>query len=153
MWMPIFEASLILTREPAVVFAWFIQPALVLGATPPELSLRLEEAPGILFPGARTVIVGRRWGLSHRSVLEVTAFEPDRLLVEEQREGPFRRWRVSHTFEPVDGDTRLTGLVEFQPPGGILGLKVTEAFVRRELESLFAYRAARLRELFGAPSG
>jgi ligand-binding SRPBCC domain-containing protein len=147
--MPVFEASVNLTREPADVFAWFIQPALLIGMTPPELSLRLEEAPEKLYLGARTVIVGRRWGLSHRSVLEVTAFEPERLLIEEQREGPFRRWRISHTFEALDGGTRLTGRVEFEPPGGILGLKVTEAFVRRELESLFAYRAARLRELFG----
>src|SRR5258707_9409483 len=107
--MPIFEASLSLRREPAEVFAWFIQPGLVLGATPPELSLRLEEAPEKLSLGARTVIVGRRWGLSHRSVLEVTAFEPDRLLIEEQRSGPFRLWRISHSFEAVDGGTRVTG--------------------------------------------
>jgi len=86
--MPIFEATLNLMREPAEVFAWFTQPALVIRPrTPPELSLRLEETPEKLFLGARTVIVGRRWGLSHRSVLEVTAFEPDRLLIEEQRSG------------------------------------------------------------------
>jgi ligand-binding SRPBCC domain-containing protein len=148
--MPVFETSLSLTREPSEVFAWFIQPALVIAAAPPELSLRLEEAPDTLSLGARVVIVGRRWGLSHRSVLEVTAFEPDRLLIEEQRSGPFRSWRVSHLFECDKDGTRVTGRVEFEPPGGILGLKVTEAFVRRELETLFAHRAAHLREMFGA---
>ncbi len=143
--MPVFESSMTLICEPATVFAWFIQPALLIRTAPPELSLRLEEAPEKLFLGARTTIVGRRWGLSHRSILEVTAFEPDRLLVEEQRQGPFRRWCLTHTFEAIDGGTRLTGRVEFETPGGILGLTVTEAFVRRELERVFAHRAEQLR--------
>jgi ligand-binding SRPBCC domain-containing protein len=147
--MPVFETSLMLTREPAEAFAWLIQPAQMICTAPPELSLRLEEAPERLSLGARTVIVGRRWGMSHRSLLEVTAFEEGRLLVEEQRQGPFRRWVQTHGFEAVEGGTRLTIKVEFEPPGGILGLTVTEGFVRRELEWVFACRGERLRELLG----
>src|SRR2546425_1123712 len=139
--MPVFETSVMLTRPPAEVFAWFAQPAQVILTAPPELSLRLEEAPQRLSLGARTVIVGRRWGISHRSLLEVTAFEEGRLLVEEQRQGPFRRWVQTHEFEPAEGGTRLRITVTFEPPGGILGLTVTEGFVRRELEWVFAHRA------------
>ena len=136
-----------LTRPPAEVFALFAQPAALLRTAPPELSLRLEEAPERLFLGARLVIVGRRWGLSHRSVLEVTAFDEGRLLVEEQRQGPFRRWVQTHLFEAAESGTCLTARIEFDPPGGILGLTITEAFVRRDLEWVVAHRAERLREL------
>ncbi len=143
--MPFFESSITLTRELSEVFAWFLQPALLIRTTPPELSLKLEEAPERLFLGAKTIIVGRRWGLSHRSVMEVTALEPEKLLVEEQRQGPFRRWCATQTFEAIEGGTCVTTRIDFEPPGGILGLNVTEAFVRRELERVFSHRAERLR--------
>lgn len=146
--MSVFESSVLLTRDPAEVFARFIQPAWLITTAPPELSLRLIEAPETLHLGARTTIAGRRWGIPHRATLEVTTFENDHLLVEEQRDGPFKRWVVTHRFDRADGGTRLTATVEFEPPGGLLGLTVTEAFIRRELESLWVYRAAQFRTQF-----
>jgi ligand-binding SRPBCC domain-containing protein len=144
--MPLFQASLVLPREPAAVLDWFIQPAWMLRTAPPELALRLVEGPERLFLGARVVIAGRRWGVPHRATMEVTGFEPPAHLVEEQRQGSFRRLTVTHRFEPAEGGTLLTARVEFEPPGGILGLTVTEALVRRELQWVFDYRAERLRE-------
>lgn len=146
--MPIFESSLVLTRPPADVFALYTQPAWLIQAMPPELSLRLIEAPERLSLGAKVVVAGRRWGVAHKVTTEVTAFETDRLVVEEQREGPFRSWRITNRFDPHEAGTQLASRVEFEPPGGILGLIVTEGFVRSELESVFAYRAKRLREWF-----
>src|SRR5262245_5259170 len=151
--MPVFESSLELTRPPAEVFALYIQPAWLIRAMPPELSLRLVEAPEHLSLGAKVVVAGRRWGVAHRVTTEVTAFEPDRLLVEEQCAGTFRSWRMTTLFEPHQLGTRLTSRVEFEPPGGILGLIVTEGFVRSDLQRVFAYRAERLREWSERPVG
>jgi ligand-binding SRPBCC domain-containing protein len=78
--------------------------------------------------------------------MEVTGLERPCLLIEEQRQGPFRRWITTHRFEPINEGTLLSLRVEFEPPGGILGLTVTEAFIRRELEWIFQHRAERLRE-------
>src|SRR5689334_22115207 len=142
--MPLFDASVVLTREPAVVFDWFSQPALMIATAPPELALRLIQAPERLSLGARVALAGRRWGVPHPATMEVTGFEPPSLLVEEQRQGPFRRWVPTHRFEPVNEGTLLKVRVDFEPPGGILGLTVTEAYVRRELEWIFAHRAERL---------
>ena len=61
--MPVFEASVLLPREPSEVFARFIQPSWLVSTAPPELSLRLIEAPSTLHLGARTTIAGRRWGI------------------------------------------------------------------------------------------
>ena len=85
--------------RPEEVFDFFTCPAKVLAAYPPELHLRLEEAPERLFFGLRTCVRGRRWGVPHRAVNEVTAFEPGVLFVEEQCQGPFRRWIHTHRFE------------------------------------------------------
>jgi ligand-binding SRPBCC domain-containing protein len=120
----------------------------VIQAMPPELSLRLIEAPEQLFLGARVVMSGRRWGVPHRVTTEVTAFEPCQLLVEEQKQGPLRRWQMAHQFEPHESGTLLTSRVDFEPPGGILGLTVTAASVQRELEWVLEYRAELLRRTF-----
>src|SRR5262245_60493708 len=145
--MPRFDASLVLTQELAVVFDWFIQPAWMIRTAPPELSLRLIEAPERLSLGARVVVAGRRWGVPHQATMEVTAFEAPTLLVEEQRQGPFRRWVATHRFEPIKEGTLVKVQVEFEPPGGILGLTVSERFIRGELERIFAHRAEKLRAL------
>jgi ligand-binding SRPBCC domain-containing protein len=143
--MPVFETTLVLPRQPAEVFDLLIQPAWVIQAMPPELSLRLIEAPERLFLGARVVVSGRRWGVPHRVTTEVTAFEPGQLIGEEQRQGPMRRWQMTQRFEVHESGTQLTSQVVFEPPGGILGLTVTAGFVQRELEWVFAYREKQLR--------
>lgn len=48
--------------------------------------------------------------------IEVTAFEPDRLIEITTREGPVKP-RLTHRFEPVQGSTRYTRRVEIQPQG------------------------------------
>ena len=149
--MPVFETSLVLPCQTAEVFDLQIQPAWVIQAMPPELSLRLIEAPERLSLGARVVVSGRRWGVPHRATTEVTAFEPGRLIVEEQKQGPLRRWQMTQRFEVNASGMLLTSRVEFEPPGGILGLTVTTASLQRELEWVFGYRADRLRDRFDLP--
>ena len=149
--MPVFESSQTFPRPPDEVFDFFCRPADVLAASPPELHLRLDGGPERLALGARVTVRGRRWGVPHRITTEVTAFEPGVLLVEEQRQGPFRRWVHTHRFEAVACGTRVSEGVEFEPPGGLLGLTVTAASVLRDLEWAFAYRKKRLEEFLGQP--
>ena len=147
--MPLFEKSLTLPRPPEEVFDFFIQPSLMIATSPPEMSLQLAEGPERLSLGARVKVRGRRWGFAYHVMTEVTAFEPGRLLVQNQIEGTFRRWEMTQRFEAEGGGTVVRTRVEFDPPGGLLGLAVNEAAVRRELEMISAYRAERLRERFG----
>ena len=98
----------------------------------------------------RVTVQTRRWGVAIRLTTEVTALEPNRLLVEEQRQGPFRRWIVTRTLEPLGGGrTRLAEAVEFDPPGGMLGLRATAVRIEAELGELFAHRNAQLAVLLG----
>jgi len=149
--VPVFEISQTFSRGLKEVFDFFTQPARVLLASPPELHLHLEEAPACLCLGARVAVRGRRWGIPHRAVSEVTLFEPDVQFVEEQREGPFRRWVHTHRFEVVEAGVLVRDHIDFEPPGGILGMTITAARVLRDLEWVFGYRRARLEELFTAP--
>jgi ligand-binding SRPBCC domain-containing protein len=79
----------------------------------------------------------------------VTALEPGVLLTLQQRQGPFRQWIHTLRFEPTTDGSRLNEHIAFEPPGGLLGLVVTQAFIERDLEATFRYRTEKLRELLG----
>jgi ligand-binding SRPBCC domain-containing protein len=150
--MATFERTLPLALPAAEVFAFFLAPRLTVPLAPPELHLQLVEAPERLQLGSRVVRTGRRWGLPQRVVSEVIALEPDALLVESQLQGPFRRWVHGLHFTATDTGCVLRERVDFEPPGGMLGLLVTEAFLRKDLEWLFDYRHQKVLELLGQPS-
>jgi ligand-binding SRPBCC domain-containing protein len=148
--MPRFVATVDLSAPVAQVFAFLCKPANLLRVSPPGLQLQLEAAPETLHLGARLTLVSRRWGLRYRSVTEVIAFTPDSSYVEEQKEGAFRQWRHTHDFQATpDSGTRVTDTIEYEPPGGMLGLLMTAAAVERELKEFFRYRNERLAETVG----
>jgi ligand-binding SRPBCC domain-containing protein len=134
--MPIFESVVSFAAPPATVFALLRRPSVLVQLAPPELHLRVESGPDELEIGSRLVMCGRRWGVPQ--------------LVLEHRQGPFRRWTHEQRLEvPPEGGTCLSERVEYEPPGGLLGLTVTAAFLERELSSLFAFRRQKLAELLG----
>src|ERR1019366_7995016 len=114
----------------------------------PELHLHLVEGPDELQLGSRLTLRGRRWGVTQRMVNEITAFEDGVLIVEEQRQGPFRSWKHTQRFAPApDGGVRIADVIEYEPPGGVLGRLATAEAIGRELDRIFAYRGERLAEL------
>ena len=101
--MPLFEQSETYAAPPARAFALFRRTAERLRLAPPELHLQLVEGPAELRLGSRLTVRGRRWGVTQRMVSEITAFEEGALIVEEQRQGPFRSWKHTQRFEPNAG--------------------------------------------------
>jgi ligand-binding SRPBCC domain-containing protein len=149
--MPRFETSQDFAAAVERVFDVFSRPANLLRVMPPDLHLRVLEAPERLELGSRVTVQGRRWGLGQRVTSEVTAFEAGVGFVQEQVSGPFRRWVHAHRFEALpDGGTRVSEAIDFEPPGGVLGLQLTAAVVERELLRVFAHRKDRWAELLGS---
>jgi ligand-binding SRPBCC domain-containing protein len=146
--MPTFETNVDLAATVERVFALFLRPAVYLSLLPPELHLSLVSGPEELQLGATLEVRGRRWGISQRMVTEVTTLERNVLLVEEQRRGPFRRWTYAHHFEKLaEGATRLTDRVEYEPPGGILGLTLTATRIEHDLAWSLKHRQRRMVEV------
>jgi ligand-binding SRPBCC domain-containing protein len=145
--MPHFESTTILSRPITEVFDFLTVPANLIEVTPPEFNARLLEAPARLHLGARVVVQARRWGFAQRMVSEVTALEPNRLMVDEQREGPFPKWKHTHLLEAVPDGTCMTDHIEFETPSGMLGFLLTPQVVLSELREIFAYRERRFKEL------
>lgn len=148
--MPIFETQQTFARPVAEVFDFFCRAANLVRVSPPELHMVLEEGPEVLELDSRLTLKGRRWGVPQRIVSKVTAFEPGVSFTDEQVEGPFRRWKHTHSFEALPaGGTRTTDRIEFEPPGGALGFLVTARFIEKDLKWVFEYRQQKLRELLG----
>jgi ligand-binding SRPBCC domain-containing protein len=73
---------------------------------------------------------------------EIVAWERDRLFVDEQRRGPYREFRHTHRFEPIEGGTRCTDHLEFRSGYGRLYDRTIGLWLVR---SLFRKRHARLK--------
>jgi ligand-binding SRPBCC domain-containing protein len=144
-----FERTQTFPRPVAEVFEFFLQPANLLRVTPPELHLQLVDPPERFQLGSRITLKGRRWGIPQRLTSEIVTFEVNALFVDEQRSGPFRKWIHTHGFTALPEGTQVHDTIEFEAPGGLLGLVVTETFILKDLEKMFAFRAEKLRELLG----
>jgi ligand-binding SRPBCC domain-containing protein len=49
----------------------------------------------------------------------------------------------------MNGGTRVIDRIDYEPPGGLLGLVATASLVKRDLEKIFAYRCQKLEEMMG----
>ena len=152
MTLHIFETELRLPLPPEKVFPFFADAHNLETITPPWLNFR------ILTPGAIPMRAGtlidyqiRIHGFPVCWRTEITAWDPPFSFRDEQRRGPYRVWRHTHTFEAVDGGTLCRDHVTYAVPGGAL---INRLFVRRDVEKIFAYRAEALKKHFAAnPAG
>ncbi len=66
-----------------------------------------------------------------------------------QMRGPYKKWHHTHTFIEQDGGTLIRDHALYRLPFGVPGDTVAYFFVKKDLEKIFSYRVAKVRELFG----
>lgn len=69
--------------------------------------------------------------------------------VNEQWVGPYAIWHHQHFLEPTPEWTRMSDIVSYRPPFGVLGRIANRIIIQKKLEEIFAYRENVLNELFG----
>lgn len=137
--MPTFARSLIVHAPVAQVFAFHEQEDALQRLSPPFPPVRVVSREGGIRPGARVELrIGPiRWLARH------TTYEPNRLFVDEQIEGPFASWVHRHEFEAVDAvTTRLTDRVAFTLPGGPVVNALLGRLATLSLVPMFRFRHA-----------
>jgi ligand-binding SRPBCC domain-containing protein len=147
--MPHYTATIEIARPVGDLFAFFSRPKNLVQLAPADLNLELLTAPEIMAVGSRLTWKGKRYGMSQQIVQEVASFDLDKLIIVEQKEGPFARWVHAHQFAPSGVGTLIVEKIDFEPPGGMLGFLITADGIRKDLEKLFAFRQKKLAELFG----
>lgn len=115
--------------------------------TPPSMRVSFESfgPPGLGYEVKLKVvqfgIIPMYWHV------RITDYVKNRRMVDEQLSGPFALWKQRRDFTEVEGATMLTDTVEYVVPLGSLGRLVDRLFVRKQIESMFAYRQARTKAL------
>jgi ligand-binding SRPBCC domain-containing protein len=137
------------------VFAFFSDARNLAELTPPWLGFH------ILTPGPIQIAAGTRlryrlgWhGVPVSWTTEIRRWDPPFQFVDVQLTGPYRLWHHTHRFETRDAGTRdagtrMTDVVRYRLPFGIIGRAVHALKVRRDIEQIFDYRFRRIGELFG----
>lgn len=97
---------------------------------------------GVMGPGDTVTWRARHVGVPVRMTSRISAYDAPHRFVDEQVSGPFRRWWHEHTFEAVDGGTRMTDVVEMASPLGPLGALVDRLVLRRYMTRLLRQRNA-----------
>ena len=135
-----------LPRPLGEVFPFFADATNLETLTPPWLRFRILS-PHPIGMGRGTLIHYRlrARGIPFRWRSEITAWEPPRRFVDEQRRGPYRLWVHEHRFTPWGQGTLVTDHVRYAVWGGAL---VRRLFVARELDRIFDFRQQRLGHLF-----
>ncbi len=104
--------------------------------TPPFPPVRVVRKTGGIQVGAEVElrVVGLHWLARH------TAYERNRLFVDEQVQGPFAKWVHRHEFADLGGRTRLSDRVEYRLPGGTLVNALLGWSVKPGLKRMFQHR-------------
>jgi ligand-binding SRPBCC domain-containing protein len=134
--VPTFVQSVLIDAPVNAVFQFHErEDALALLATPFP-PVRMISRTGGLETGARVELrVGIfRWVALH------TAYEKDRLFVDEQIHGPFARWVHRHEFEAAGPKTQMTDRIACELPGGLLVNMLLGWAVTLGLRNMFAHR-------------
>lgn len=138
----------VVPRKLDEVFAFFSRAENLETITPGWLHFRiLSIAPQPVQKGTVIHYALRMRGLRWTS--EITAWEPPNKFVDVQLRGPYKLWHHTHRFIAQGDSTRIEDEVLYDLPLGILGRLAHAVMVKRDVDKIFAYRQAKIHELFG----
>lgn len=139
--MPEFVRRSRIDAPPNEVFAWHARPGAFERLVPPWESIRVIERTGGIEDGARAVLELRAGPAPIRWTAEHSGYVEGRQFVDEQRGGPFRHWRHTHSMfpDPPDGCV-LEDRIEYALPLGPLGALANRVAVVPRLDRTFRYR-------------
>ena len=131
------------------VFRFFAAPENLGRMTPPEMRFRIVSGPGrTLREGDRIRYSIRVLGVPLRWTTRIVLWRANEAFADLQERGPYRYWLHTHTFRAVAGGVEMHDLVEYELPFGAVGEVLGGWIVRRQLRTIFAYRAAAVHALF-----
>lgn len=131
------------------VFSFFARAENLEVLTPDWLHFKiLDIAPQPVQKGTLIHYALRMRGMPLRWSSEIAEWDPPNSFVDLQLRGPYKLWRHTHRFIGEGDATRIVDEVLYELPLGVLGRLAQRLFVKRDLEKIFAFREAKVREIF-----
>lgn len=142
----LFKTQQTIEKPLTEVFEFFSNAHNLVEITPPWLHFEiLTPAPIEMTVGTRIDYRLKLRGFPIRWQSEITEWNPPHFFADEQRRGPYRLWRHTHTFDEVKGGVVVGDTVEYAVWGNEL---IGRLFVRPDIEKIFTYRAEQLDGIF-----
>ena len=142
----LFKSKRTVEKPLTEVFEFFSNAHNLAVITPPQLNLEiLTPAPIEMFAGTLIDYRLKLHGILIRWQTEITEWDPPHFFEDEQRRGPYRLWRHTHTFDETEDGVVVYDSVEYAVWGDGL---VNKLFVRPDIEKIFAYRSEQLDRIF-----
>jgi ligand-binding SRPBCC domain-containing protein len=131
------------------VFPFFSDARNLEELTPPWLGFRILTTGPILIAAGTRIRYRLAWhGLSVTWTTQIRRWDPPFRFIDVQVSGPYRLWHHTHRFEAHAGGTRMTDVVRYRLPFGMIGRAVHALQVRRDVKQIFDYRFQRINALF-----
>lgn len=123
------------------VLQWHTRPGAFERLNPPWAPVRVIERTGGVTDGGRVVLRMRLGPATVRWVAQHRDYVPGEQFVDEQVEGPFKRWVHTHRVTPRGHDRcTLEDDIEYELPGGPAGWIAAVSGIETKLRRVFVYR-------------
>ena len=108
------------------------------------------DLPEKMYPGMIiSYKVSPMLGIKMTWVTEITQVEDKKYFIDEQRIGPYKLWHHQHMLEETPQGVKMTDIVSYSPPFGILGAIANALFIKGKLNEIFDYRTLAVNRYFG----
>lgn len=140
------EASQVIPLPRKEAFVFFEDPRNLADITPAWLRFRMKDqrTSTRMFDGAEFDHMIRWFRIRLPWKSRIEGYQPPERFTDIQLVGPFRSWGHQHVFEEHAQGTLMRDIVTYRLPLGPLGNFAHRIAVRRQLDNIFRYRAARI---------
>ena len=142
------ERSIVIEAPVEKVFAFVSDLDNFIKAQPPEMKMEVlsrDEGPQrVGFTVKTRVKIGDQvWEVE----VETTEFVENERVSMRQTGGAMKKMLMTDTFEPADGGTKWTAIVEYELPYSLLGKLIDKLKFRKEIEKSSDYYVNKTKEL------
>lgn len=87
-------------------------------------------------------------GISMDWLTEITQVRKHEFFIDEQRNGPYKLWHHQHHFAQIEHGVKMTDILHYAIPLGILGKIANSIMVSKRIDDIFEYRFEAVENLF-----
>jgi len=81
-------------------------------------------------------------------ISEITHIKKPHYFIDTQLEGPYKLWHHKHFLEATPKGTKVTDVIHYQIPFGIIGKMLHFIIIKPKLNKIFNYRTQYIKSLF-----
>jgi ligand-binding SRPBCC domain-containing protein len=129
-------------------FSFFEKPENLFEITPDWLDFRFDHKGGQskTYEGAEFNYTIRWFSIKLKWYTKIAEYRPPEMFTDVQVKGPYTMWRHLHTFASFTDGTLMKDFVTYRIPFGLIGEIFHRIIIKKHLEDIFSYRAARIAE-------